>query len=236
MFGAALFYGDAVLTPAISVLSAVEGLEVGTQAFTPYVVPIAVGVLVALFALQAQGTETVGRLFGPVTLLWFFAIGAAGLSGILREPAVLARAEPAACAALPHHARSRVLRRPRRGGARGHRRGSAVRRHGALRQGRGAHRLVQPGRAGAGAELLRPGRAVDGRAGSGDQSVLPPAAGLGALSDGGARHRRDGDRVAGRDLRRLFDHPAGDAARLPAAHDHGPHLGQGDRPGLPARA
>jgi KUP system potassium uptake protein len=94
MFGAALFYGDAVLTPAISVLSAVEGLEVGTQAFTPYVVPIAVGVLVALFALQAQGTETVGRLFGPVTLLWFLAIGAAGLSGVLREPAVLAALNP----------------------------------------------------------------------------------------------------------------------------------------------
>ena len=93
-FGAALFYGDAVLTPAISVLSAVEGLEVGTQAFTPYVVPIAVGVLVALFALQAQGTETVGRLFGPVTLLWFLAIGAAGLFGILREPAVLAALNP----------------------------------------------------------------------------------------------------------------------------------------------
>src|SRR5688500_2531320 len=94
MFGAALFYGDAVLTPAISVLSAVEGLEVGTQAFTPYVVPIAVGVLVALFALQAQGTETVGRLFGPVTLSWFLAIGTAGLAGILREPAVLAALNP----------------------------------------------------------------------------------------------------------------------------------------------
>src|SRR5687768_16404274 len=94
LFGAALFYGDAVLTPAISVLSAVEGLEVGTQAFTPYVVPIAVGVLVALFALQSQGTETMGRMFGPVTLLWFLAIGAAGLSGIVREPAVLAALNP----------------------------------------------------------------------------------------------------------------------------------------------
>src|SRR5262245_44266598 len=68
IFGAALFYGDAVLTPAISVLSAVEGLEVGTSAFKPYVVPIAVGVLLALFALQAQGTAAVGRLFGPITL------------------------------------------------------------------------------------------------------------------------------------------------------------------------
>ena len=94
MFGAALFYGDAVLTPAISVLSAVEGLEVGTEAFKPYVVPIAVGVLAALFALQARGTETVGTLFGPVTLLWFLAIGAAGIYGIVREPAVLAALNP----------------------------------------------------------------------------------------------------------------------------------------------
>jgi KUP system potassium uptake protein len=94
MLGAALFYGDAVLTPAISVLSAVEGLEVGTEAFTPYVVPIAVGVLAALFALQSYGTEAVGKLFGPVTLAWFLAIGAAGLYGIAREPGVLAALNP----------------------------------------------------------------------------------------------------------------------------------------------
>src|SRR3954466_866604 len=74
IFGASLFYGDAVLTPAISVLSAVEGLEVGTRAFKPYVVPIAVCVLLALFAVQARGTAAVGRLFGPVTMLWFIAI------------------------------------------------------------------------------------------------------------------------------------------------------------------
>jgi KUP system potassium uptake protein len=66
VFGAALFYGDAVLTPAISVLSAVEGLKVGTAAFKPYVVPIAVGVVIGLFALQRQGTSVVGALFGPV--------------------------------------------------------------------------------------------------------------------------------------------------------------------------
>jgi KUP system potassium uptake protein len=94
VFGASLFYGDAVLTPAISVLSAVEGLEVGTKAFTPFVVPIAVGVLVALFAFQARGTAAVGRLFGPVTLVWFIAIGAAGLYGIVHEPGVLAAVNP----------------------------------------------------------------------------------------------------------------------------------------------
>jgi KUP system potassium uptake protein len=94
IFGAALFYGDAVLTPAISVLSAVEGLEVGTGALKPYVVPVAVGVLVALFALQSQGTAAVGKLFGPVTLAWFLAIGAAGIGGIAEQPAILAALDP----------------------------------------------------------------------------------------------------------------------------------------------
>ncbi|HXF65452.1 MAG TPA: potassium transporter Kup [Burkholderiales bacterium] len=94
VFGAALFYGDAVLTPAISVLSAVEGLEVGTSALKPYVVPIAVVVIVVLFVLQSRGTAAVGMLFGPVTLAWFLALGAAGLYGIVRHPGVLAAVNP----------------------------------------------------------------------------------------------------------------------------------------------
>ena len=89
VFGAALFYGDAVLTPAISVLSAVEGLEVGTAAFKPYVVPIAVGVVIGLFALQRQGTTILGALFGPVAVVWFLAIAALGIRGIARAPEVL---------------------------------------------------------------------------------------------------------------------------------------------------
>src|SRR5262245_59982523 len=71
VFGASLFYGDAVLTPAISVLSAVEGLEVGTSAFKPYVVPVATGILIALFLFQKHGTRVVGTAFGPVCALWF---------------------------------------------------------------------------------------------------------------------------------------------------------------------
>ena len=94
VFGASLFYGDAVLTPAISVLSAVEGLEVGTSAFKPYVVPIAVVVIVALFLFQSRGTAVVGRLFGPVTLVWFLAIGAAGAYGIAQHPVVLKALNP----------------------------------------------------------------------------------------------------------------------------------------------
>ena len=92
--GASLFYGDAVLTPAISVLSAVEGLEVGTTAFKPYVVPIAVGVVVALFVLQRQGSSVVGALFGPVAVLWFLAIAALGVQGIARSPEVLGALNP----------------------------------------------------------------------------------------------------------------------------------------------
>ena len=89
MAGAALFYGDAVLTPAISVLSAIEGLEIGTAAFKPYVVPISAGVLVALFLLQRHGTGVVGLLFGPVCALWFVAIAAAGAWNIVKNPEVL---------------------------------------------------------------------------------------------------------------------------------------------------
>src|SRR5712664_1678461 len=94
VFGAALFYGDAVLTPAISVLSAVEGLEVGTSAFKPYVVPIATGILIALFLIQKHGTALVGMLFGPVCALWFVAIGADGIWNIAKNPEILSALNP----------------------------------------------------------------------------------------------------------------------------------------------
>jgi KUP system potassium uptake protein len=94
VIGAALFYGDAVLTPAISVLSAVEGLEVGTSAFKPYVVPIALIVLVSLFACQRRGTTFVGLLFGPVCAVWFLALAAVGVFNIAQSPAVLSALNP----------------------------------------------------------------------------------------------------------------------------------------------
>ena len=94
VIGAALFYGDAVLTPAISVLSAVEGLEIGTAAFKPYVIPIAVVVLVTLFVFQRHGSAVVGTFFGPVCLLWFLALGAVGAYNIAQGPAVLAALSP----------------------------------------------------------------------------------------------------------------------------------------------
>jgi KUP system potassium uptake protein len=94
LFGAALLYGDGVITPAISVLSAVEGLTVATDAFQPVVVPITCAILIALFVVQKRGTGGIGIVFGPVTLLWFIGIGAAGVPWILRHPSILAAVNP----------------------------------------------------------------------------------------------------------------------------------------------
>lgn len=93
--GACLFFGDGVITPAISVLSAVEGLEVSTPELKEYVLPIAAVVIVALFAVQWRGTGHVGRLFGPVMAVWFAAIGAFGAHQIVQHPNVLRAADPA---------------------------------------------------------------------------------------------------------------------------------------------
>jgi KUP system potassium uptake protein len=95
MIGAALFYGDCILTPAISVLSAVEGLKVATPAFEPYVLPIAVAILVALFLVQRRGTARVGLLFGPVICLWFATLAILGLLQIVADPGVLRALNPA---------------------------------------------------------------------------------------------------------------------------------------------
>ncbi len=92
--GAALFYGDSVITPAISVLSALEGMEVATPGLTPYVVPLAVAVLAGLFLIQSQGTARVGALFGPVMAVWFLTIGILGAVSVYQTPGVLAALDP----------------------------------------------------------------------------------------------------------------------------------------------
>ena len=92
--GAALFYGDGLITPAISVLSAVEGLEVATPAFKPIVIPITLFVLTGLFVLQKRGTAHVGRLFGPVMAIWFTVLGVLGAINIVHVPHVLAALDP----------------------------------------------------------------------------------------------------------------------------------------------
>jgi len=94
LFGGALLYGDGTITPAISVLSAIEGLKVATPAFQPYVIPITLALLVALFALQRRGTGGIGAVFGPVLIVWFLVIGALGVRGIVAQPGVLRAINP----------------------------------------------------------------------------------------------------------------------------------------------
>jgi KUP system potassium uptake protein len=95
LFGAALLYGDGTITPAISILSAIEGLQVATPAFAPYVLPIAIAILVGLFAVQRHGTSRIGTFFGPVMLVWFITLGALGLLQVIRSPHVLVAVDPA---------------------------------------------------------------------------------------------------------------------------------------------
>jgi KUP system potassium uptake protein len=94
LVGASLFYGDGVITPAISVLSAVEGLKVATPLFEPYVIPITIALLVLLFLMQRGGTGRVGGFFGPITALWFVVIGVLGINQIIRDPRVLLALNP----------------------------------------------------------------------------------------------------------------------------------------------
>ena len=94
VFGAALFYGDSVITPAISVLSAVEGLEVVTPLLKPYVLPVSITVLVGLFAMQRYGTGLVGKLFGPIIVIWFGVLAATGVVQIMQQPVILTALNP----------------------------------------------------------------------------------------------------------------------------------------------
>ncbi|HZY21364.1 MAG TPA: KUP/HAK/KT family potassium transporter, partial [Beijerinckiaceae bacterium] len=94
MAGAALFYGDAIITPAISVLSAVEGLKLATPAFEPFVIPLSLAILVGLFSVQSRGTAAVAAWFGPITAIWFLALAAGGLMHLVDDPSILAALSP----------------------------------------------------------------------------------------------------------------------------------------------
>ena len=100
MVGAALFYGDGAITPAISVLSAVEGLKMATPLFEPYIVPISLALLIGLFLVQRHGTAAIGRPFGPVMLVWFAVLGLLGVWGIVQHPRILLALDPTRAIAL----------------------------------------------------------------------------------------------------------------------------------------
>ena len=113
LFAACLLYGDGMITPAISVLSAVEGIQNITPAFKPYVFPVTIITLTAIFFLQSRGTARVGRLFGPVILLWFVILAVLGAAQIVRDPKVLAAVFPTRQTPFPFA--GNCCRRDRRG-------------------------------------------------------------------------------------------------------------------------
>jgi len=217
IFGAALMYGDSVITPAISVLSAVEGLGVAAPALERWVIPLAIVILFGLFYIQSRGTARVGAVFGPIMILWFVTIAVLGLMEIFTRPSVLA-------AVSPYYAVRFFLENRSAGflvlGAVF----LAVTGGEALYADMG-HFGVRPIRMvwfafvlpslllnyfGQGALLLH--------ARLRREPVLPPRAGVGAVSAhhpgyGGGDHR-----VPGGNLRRLFSHTSGDSAGLQSAH------------------
>jgi KUP system potassium uptake protein len=94
IFGASMFYGDAIITPAMTVLSAIEGLNVATPAFEKFVMPISIGILVGLFAIQRHGTATIGRFFGPTMVVWFLVLAALGIAQIAQHPGIIKAINP----------------------------------------------------------------------------------------------------------------------------------------------
>lgn len=94
LFGAALLYGDSIITPAISVLSAVEGLNIATPLFEPYIIPLTIIILIVLFSVQKRGTSGIGKVFGPVTFTWFIVIAALGIVSVLENPEIFTAVNP----------------------------------------------------------------------------------------------------------------------------------------------
>ena len=171
-----------MITPAISVLSAVEGLEMVTPIFAPYVVPITIAILIALFAVQRHGTARIGAIFGPVMLIWFATLGVLGAIQVVQHPGVLAAVEPVPRCALLRAQRIARLPRPRLGVPRRDRRRSALRGHGPLRCAADPAVVVLLRPPCPAAELLRSGRARAAGSGGGGAPVLPARTVLGGRS------------------------------------------------------
>jgi KUP system potassium uptake protein len=233
LFGAGLIYGDGIITPAVSVLSATEGLVVATPGLEPYVVPLTIVILVALFVMQSHGTGGVGKIFGPMMLLWFVTIGTLGARSILALPEVLRAVWPGYAVSFFLHNGMHgflllaVVILVITGGE-------------ALYADMG-HFGRQPIRIawfavalpalllnyfGQGALLLR-----NPAADSPFYQLVPTP----LLYPGGARHAGGQHRQPGAHLRRLQHHPPGHPAGLQPAPGGGAHLGGGGGADLPAR-
>ena len=160
LFGAALLYGDGIITPAISVLSALEGVEVASDALKPYVVPVSVAILVILFAVQNRGTARLGSVMGPVMLVWFATIAVLGVAGIWHHPGVLLY-RPAPRGNVSRAWRLARLRAARRRVSRADRGRGALRRYRAFRPQPDPCLVVRDRAARAAVELCRADGASD---------------------------------------------------------------------------
>ena len=133
IFGASMFYGDAIITPAMTVLSAIEGLNVATPAFEQFVMPISIGILVALFAIQRHGSATISKFFGPTMVVWFLVLVLLGLAANRTEAGHPACDQPLVQLAILHRTQGRGLDHARRSRVMRNRRRSALCRYGPLR-------------------------------------------------------------------------------------------------------
>ena len=234
IFGAALLYGDGVLTPAISVLSAMEGMSVATPALSPYIVPLTIVIIVGLFFIQSRGTAGIGKLFGPVTLVWFSVLAILGVAQIFHYPQVLS-------AVNPFQAISFFIRNGGHGfiilgsvflvvtggealyADMGHF-GKKPIRHG-----------VVCGRAsGTAFKLFRAGRITARKSRRSRQSVLSSRARLGIVSDDNSGDDGNRHRLASRHFRRVFADDAGDSTRIYSASENQSHIRQRIRADLSA--
>ena len=187
VIGASMFLGNSVITPAISVLSAVEGLKLISPAFEHYVVPLTIAILFGLFAGQSRGTAKVAAFFGPIMLVWFLAIAVAGLMHITDDPRVFYAINPWYGIRFVYEHGSHWAGDARRGVSGRDRGRGALRRSRSFRQETDPDCVAVCRAAGARAELFWPGRAGARPSGGHRQSVLPAGAGIGAVADGGAR-------------------------------------------------
>ena len=189
VLGASLFYGDSLITPAISVLSAVEGLEIVDPGLADAVLPFGVAILTVLFAVQRWGTHRVGRLFGPVMVLWFVTLAVLGMPQIVAHPDVLRGLSPTYVVVVHRRPPLHRVHRDGRDRPGDHRRRGALRRHGPLRQaarsGVAWFAVAFPALI---LNYLGPGRADPERPRRGRQPVLPARPRLGAAPAGRPGH------------------------------------------------
>src|SRR4030095_12662429 len=222
MLGAALFFGDGLLTPAISVLSAVEGVAVAQSNLQPFVVPLTVGILVALFAAQSKGTGAVGRVFGPIIIVWFLALGVLGAVHIFAAPSVLLALNP--LHALEFFAAN---------GWQGFVTLSAV--FLAVTGGEALYAdLGHFGRAPISRAWFRPVRPAVGGSSGDSEPVLPAGTVMAARTVDRAGNGSNDHCLAGGNLRRVFRCEPGVESRLPAAAAYRALIRRRDRADLRA--